>query len=525
VTAIERAPAAGASTLQVLIADGDALRSRRIAEACAARGLACQVASHGGTALELALDEVPRVLVSQVDLPLIDGPRLASILRTNPRTRALEVLYLADGAEQARRSDLGDRVLPAPVDPEVVAGCVQASLAGRSPASASAPASEPGGVEGELSQLALADLLQLFQVSRRTGVVSLAQDLGRGRRREGRVLLRDGQVVGASVGAIRGEKALYRMLAWDRGSFGFEPGGVDEEAEIRTPTRALLREGLRQLREWEQLAVELPPLGARAGLRIPRSALPSVIHPLTQEVLLALEHGSRVGDVVDRCAFPDYQVLRTLHTLVERGMVELRPEPEALVPAADARLFTSSGRARLREWLDLERPGGLAARQAKVLVVASCEEVARRFVDLLARLPGVDLATAATGLAADDLATVARLAVDEQVGIELVQCPADPRFAPVWPLAAHGALAVLLLVGSPAGRTAAALRPAARALAATPRARLLALALLARGERASAEEVDGHLPLLSRDAFTALRLDAPAEAEARLRELLARLLP
>ncbi len=510
---------------QVLIADGDAERCRRIAEACAARGLACQVAAHGGTALELALDELPRVLVSQVDLPLIDGPRLASILRTNPRTRALQVLYLADRAEQVHRPDLADRVLPAPVDPEIVAGCVQASLAGRSEADAAAPGSEPGGVEGELSQLALADLLQLFQVSRRTGVVELAQDLGRGRRREGRVVLREGQVVAASVGAIRGEKALYRMLAWDRGSFGFRPQAVDVEEEIRTPTRALLREGLRQLREWEQVAVELPALGARAGLRIPRSALPSVIHPLTQEVLLALEHGSRVADVVDRCSFPDYQVLRTLHTLVERGMVELRAEPEGLVPAADARLFTTSGTARLREWLDLERPGGLAARQAKVLVLAACGDAIRRFVDLLARLPGVDLGSAASELAADDLAPIARLVVDEQVGIDLVHCPADPRFAPVWPLAAHGALAALLLVGSPAGRAAAALRPAARVLAAAPRARLLTLALLGRGERASAEEVDGHLPLLARDAFCALHVDAPVEAESRLRELLARLLP
>lgn len=512
------------SATQVLIADGDAERSRQIAAACAARGLHCQVATHGGTALELALDELPRVLVSQVELPVIDGPRLASILRTNPRTRALQVLYLADQPGEAVRPDLEDRVLAAPVDPEVVASCVQASLAsGPIEAGAAAPEADSGGVEGELSQLGLADLLQLFLVSRRTGVVELSQELARGMRREGRVRLSDGSVIAASVGSIRGQKALYRMLAWDRGGFAFRPRSVDPEVEIRTPTRALLREGLRQLREWEQLAVELPPLGARAGLRIPRSALPSVIHPLTQEVLLALEHGALVGDVVDRCSFPDYQVLRTLHTLVERGMVELRSEPETVVPAAGARLFPASGGARLREWLELERPGGPAARHAKVLVVSANDEATRRFTSLLAGLPGVELAE--SELAADDVGRLARLAVDEQAGIDLLHCPADARFAPLWPLAAHGALATLLLLSPPAGRTAAALRPAARAFAAAPRARLLALALLGAGERATAEEIDGHLPLLSRDAFCTFQLELPAEAEARLRELLARLLP
>ena len=515
-----------AASTQVLIADGDRLRNRRIAEACAARGLACQTAEHGATALELALDEVPRVLVSQLELPLIDGPRLTSILRTNPRTRALEVLFLADRAEDARREDLGGRVLPAAVDPEVVAGCVQATLAGHR-VDPDAAAGAEGAVAGELSELALADLLQLFQVSRRTGTLELEQDLGRGRRREGRIALREGDVVAAAAGGVRAEKALFRMLAWDRGRFAFQPAEALDgaEVEMHAPTRALLREGLRQLREWERLAVELPPLGARAGLRIPRSALPSVIHPLTQEVLLALEHGSRVGDVVDRCSFPDYQVLRTLHTLVERGMVELRSEPEAAIPAADTRLFTSSATARLREWLDLDRPGDLAARRAKVLVLAADPALALRFAALLVRLPGAELVHDPSELGAEDLVPLARVGVDEQVGLDIVHCPAEARMAPLWPLVAQGTLASLLLVGSPAGAAAAALRPAARAIAATPGARIFAVALLAPGESASADELAGHLPLAAPDALTLLYDRSPAESDARLRELFARLLP
>ena len=49
-------------------------------------------------------------------------------------------------------------------------------------------------------------------------------------------------------------------------------------------------------------------------MKIPRSALPNVIHPLTQEVLMVLEHYTRVSEILDHCSYPDYQVLRTLHT-------------------------------------------------------------------------------------------------------------------------------------------------------------------------------------------------------------------
>ena len=68
----------------ILIADGDAERGGRIAEACATRGLPCRVTTHGAAALEAALSEVPRVLVTQIGLPLIDGPKLAAILHANP---------------------------------------------------------------------------------------------------------------------------------------------------------------------------------------------------------------------------------------------------------------------------------------------------------------------------------------------------------------------------------------------------------------------------------------------------------
>ena len=81
---------------RVLIADGDAQRGRAIAEACGQRGLVCRVTTHGAAALEAALAEVPDALVCQLGLPLIDAARLAAILRANPRTERVRLVFLAD---------------------------------------------------------------------------------------------------------------------------------------------------------------------------------------------------------------------------------------------------------------------------------------------------------------------------------------------------------------------------------------------------------------------------------------------
>ena len=80
----------------VLIADSDVERAERLAAACTERGIDVQVATHGARALEIALAELPVALVTQLDLPLIEGARLAEILRANPRTESTGILFIAD---------------------------------------------------------------------------------------------------------------------------------------------------------------------------------------------------------------------------------------------------------------------------------------------------------------------------------------------------------------------------------------------------------------------------------------------
>lgn len=513
----------------VLIADGDQQRAQRIAEACSASGLACRVTSHGAAALEAALAELPAVLVTQLDLPLIDGEKLAAILRTNPRTAPTRIVFVSERAAATLRKDLPGRLIAAPVDPDEVARCVHSLIAGGDGVTTIAkPSGAKEPVEGDLAQISLADLLELFHVSRETGSFEVSREIERGREARGRVVLRGGDVIAASVDAAEGEKALYRLLAWDRGRFVFRPGPVTDPATIQRPTRALLREGKRQVEEWARLAVELPPPSAHVTLRIQRSALPNVIHPLTQEVLLVLELYSRVQDVVDHCSYPDYQVLRTLHTLIRRGMVEQRRGPDvAAAVEAETRLFAPARVTRLREWLEAGRPRGTPTRDAKLLVVASDAEATRDFVRLLARLPGVQIDERFTtgSYSADDLTTLGRIVVEGELGIELLHVPIAPRFAPLWPVTAHGALGALFLLAGPASRAVECVRPTLEALRRLPRARTFSLLLLEKNERVVPEEVRENLSLLDQGSLFLIPLESAEKARLLLREMLQRVLP
>ncbi len=513
----------------ILIADGDQKRAQRIAEACRASGLSCHVTSHGAAALEAALAELPAVLVSQLDLPLIDGPQLAAILHANPRTQPTRLLFVSDRPEAAAPRDLPGRLIGSPVDVDEVASAVRSLVAERDgvPAAAKAAGVE-SGVEGDLTQISLGDLIQFFHLSRETGTLELKREIEQGRHAHGQVTLRAGDVVAARIDSAEGEKALYRLLAWDRGAFVFLPGPVNEAPNIQRPTRALLREGKRQIEEWGRLSLELPPLSGHVTLRIQRSALPNVLHPLTQEVLVILELYSRVQEVVDHCSFPDYQVLRTLNTLIRRDMVELRRGADATTaPVADTRLFAPARVARLREWLEAGYPRGAPLRDAKLLVVASDADATRDFMRLLGRLPGVaiDERFSTGSYSGDDLVSLGRISVEDGLGIELVQMPIGARFAPLWPVAGHGALGALFLLAGSASRAVETVRPTLAALRRLPRARIFSVLLLEKSDRVVPEEIRENLALLDQGSLFLIPLEGNEKSSVLLREMLHRVMP
>jgi len=513
----------------VLIADGNAARARRLGEACAARGFATSFAPHGAAALEAALADVPDVVVAPVDLALIEARKLAEILRANPRAQAVRFVFLGRLGERERQGGFFDEVMPPSADPDEVAVRVEGLLQQRARMDAAWRDGEAGReLEGKLSQIPLTDLLQLFHMNRRSGVIELARRESGEREERGTIWVRDGNLVQAAAGSVEGEKALFRLLGWRDGTFSFTPDRVHVTPRILTPTRALLLEGMRQLDEWDRLRASLPSRDARVVLKVAKADLPSGVHPLTQEVLLLLELYDRVGDVVDHASHPDYQVLRTLQALADRQMIDLRAEAAGAAPESSAdRFFGAAQVRRLRDWLQAGRPRAADSLEAKLLVFSPDEAATRDFARLLAEIPGMRLADPAREgrVGPEELVPIGRIAVDPGLAIRVIHVPTDRRYAPVWPVAAQGALASLLLVRGAERGAEGRIAPVADALRRLPRARLFHLLLLHKGERLVPEEIQEKMARLGDGSLFLVPLEGGKEGAAVLRTLLGRVIP
>lgn len=513
----------------ILVADGDVDRAKQIGEACLARGIDVRVAPHGAAALEMALAEVPGVLVVADDVALIPALRLAEILRANPRTQGVRVMWIGDTVDGVGPA-YADEVVTLPVDDDDLARRVDTLLARQARSEAVERAREDEcEVEGKLAQISLTDLLELFLLNRRTGTLELVRREGPGREERARIEVREGQVVHAVIGTVEGEKALFRLLGWRNGSFSFSERAIGGPARIRTPTRALLMEGMRQIDELARLADRLPPLDAEVLLRVKTAELPPVVQPLTQEVLLLLEIYSDVREIVDRCSHPDYAVLRTLQTLVDRGMLELRRRATRQGATSGGALFTTAQVRRLRDWVENGHRSGNVDVEAKLLVTASRTEGMVRFLRWLRHVPGARFDEMLRGGAfaptPEAFVTLARVPVDATTSIEIVQVPVDPSLEPLWGLAAHRALASVHLIDGPLDEAERRLAPIVRSLAAVPASRCVPVRLAGSAADGAGDDTQERLSLFGNVSPLFAATEGAGDPRTLMRDLFARVIP
>lgn len=511
-----------------LIADGDLDRGKAIAEACATRGLVTRFAAHGAEALEAALADPPDVVVAALGLPLIDAPQLAGILRANPRTQAVRFVVVGGAPGEPLAHAAIDARVAIPVDADAVLRRIEALLVReKSVTEPKAPGANDRDLEGKLAHLGLADLLQLFHMNRKTGTVELVRPAPDGGEERGLVAVTDGNVVDARCGLVEGEKALHRLLGWRTGNFAFLRTRPAGPARIHTPTRALLLEGMRQLDELARLRAELPSLDAEISFRVSPTDLPPVVQPLTREVLRLLETFPRVGDVVDRSAHPDYQVLRTLQALVERGIIELhRGSGERPATAAEA-LFSGAQLGRLREWAQRTHGAGAPLRDARLLMASPDPAVTRSFLQLLEGLPDVSLDRSFREgrFSASTLRRVGRLGPEQEVGIEVLHLPTHASCEPLWTLAAHAALGILFLVGGDPTEAARSLQPLRRRIDEEGRLRTFHAVLAGEGDELPTRVLLTELAPASEGTLFQLPLSESLDARPVLAQLLSRLVP
>jgi CheY-like chemotaxis protein len=424
-----------------LIIAGDIPQLYRLPELATHQGFPVRVCLNGTEALQASVSHPPRLMVIAMDLPLLSAGRLVRILRKNPKTSGVDLLLLGDEGQDKEVSGLlregSDHFFPRPLNQEQLLRFILGTLKRYGEEFAEM---ERSVIEGDIRQMSLVDLLQVFNLNRKDGMLTLEQG-----RTKGVIYLLEGNVINARVGEVNGIKAFFRLLCWGKGKFRFAQGTPGSDIRIKLPTDHLIMEGLRQKDEMEAMAGSLPPLDGMLRSRVPRENLPQGLRPSTREVINLLEYYEKVGDILDHASHPDLEILHILKVLLDRKILEYQQED--LASGQDQRpLLKAWEVAAIRDGLEdkevLPEEGS-----AKILALYSCPEDLRLLTETLkgVREFQTDPALARPGGAPWSLGDLGRFQVGDSFFLRLVHLPAAVEAGPLWPPFCRRLIGVLSL--------------------------------------------------------------------------------
>ena len=320
---------AGVAKKKILLVDADP-RSMRVVEVSlrkAGYNVAC--VEDGQAALDVIDAQAPDLVICDTKLPKLDGYALVRRLRDRSEYASIAVIFLATQhsvEDKIRGLELGvEDYLAKPIFVRELLARVNVVLARRAQDAIATqkPTTLTTRFAGSIHEMTVVDLLQTFEISRKSGSITFKSGT-----RLGHVWFKDGKVIDAEVGGLRGEEAVYRLLVWSEADFEVDFGSLEHEDVVEIGTSALVMEGMRRADEWGRLVEQLPPL--TTVFEVDHERLLDRLSEIPDELngILRLLDGRRsLADIVDESPFEDLSTLSTLSKLYFESLLVPVSEP------------------------------------------------------------------------------------------------------------------------------------------------------------------------------------------------------
>jgi DNA-binding response OmpR family regulator len=213
------------------------------------RGFEVETAINGRQALDMIPEFEPHLVIADIAMPEMDGFELCKRIRSDDRFGTLRFIFLT--AKDAREDEIeglslgADDYITKPFDVDKLLARVEARLRWLDTAQDVARQMDTSCIiEGGLGSRNLIDILQILEMSQKTGELMVEADS-----KKARVNLSGGVIVFAESGNAQGKMAVYEALTWIEGRFCFHPQDAVSGKDHLPITPLLL--------EWARIADEI----------------------------------------------------------------------------------------------------------------------------------------------------------------------------------------------------------------------------------------------------------------------------
>jgi DNA-binding response OmpR family regulator len=233
--------------IKVLLVDDNPMILQMLRQALA-QFCSVTTLTDGADALLKAIDDKPDLIISDCTMETMDGKQLLQKLKSRSATAHIPVILMAGKTEITEKlkplQDTVEDFIEKPFFLREAAARVKKVVDKIALEKMAREAPGESVLRGSLAQMNVLDLLQSLDMGHKTCSLLLTNN---GDKCE--LFFADGQINHATYGDLKGDQAVYKVLAWAGGNFEIDFNGSSREQSITHSTQGLLMEGLRLLDE------------------------------------------------------------------------------------------------------------------------------------------------------------------------------------------------------------------------------------------------------------------------------------
>jgi hypothetical protein len=184
-------------------------------------------------------------------------------------------------------------------------------------------------LEGDLSEFPLTDIIQLVDLSKKTGAVQIHGQRG-DERMEGWLYFQDGKIIGAKLAKLPPLEAAYTFFTFSSGPFRFDDMITLDQPTITVSNEVIIMEGIMRQDAWATIQQGVPSLSLVPRL-IPNPTTGTTEINLEAEewrVLTMINGRNTVDQIAQRSGLGEFRTCEIIAQLLANGLIEMR-EPES----------------------------------------------------------------------------------------------------------------------------------------------------------------------------------------------------
>jgi len=184
---------------------------------------------------------------------------------------------------------------------------------------------------GELSDFPLTDIIQLVDLSKKTGGVHIKGQRG-SKVMDGWIYFRDGKIIGATLPGFAPLEAVYTFFTVLSGHFDFVDNVGPEQPTITVSNELIIMEGIMRQEAWSNQEEEEGPSLTMVPRLVPNPSSGTTEINLEAEewrVLTMVNGKNTVGQIAQRSGLGEVRTCEIITQLLSNGLIEERSSNSA----------------------------------------------------------------------------------------------------------------------------------------------------------------------------------------------------